>query len=86
MEVGSVSSSVNAAANTPVRPAGQDQQTLQAQQARQTKLTQNAQTAQTTQAVTGNESADRARLAAEKNRPSVNTSGQTVGQRINVTA
>ncbi len=91
MEIGSVSSSVvsssvNSAANTLVRAqsAEQDQQTLQAQQARQARLAQNAQTAS---AVTGSESADRARLEAEKNnRPVVNTSGQITGQRINTTA
>ena len=84
MEVGSVSSSASLAASTQVRaPAGQDQQALQAQKVQQAKQSEGAQTAR---AVAESQATEKARLAAEQIRPSVNTSGQMVGQRINVTA
>lgn len=83
MDISAVSSSVTAAANPQVRqppPSPQDQQSLQALQA------QRAQNARNTPAVDENEAASRTRVEAERNRPTVNTSGQLVGTQINVTA
>ncbi|MBI4741460.1 MAG: hypothetical protein HY777_07950 [Betaproteobacteria bacterium] len=79
MDVSALSSSVNAASGTQVRarPSEQDQQALQALQ---------AQRAQNAPAADENEAVNRARAEAESARPSVNTSGQTVGKVINVTA
>jgi hypothetical protein len=91
MEVGSVSSYASLAASTQVRarPAEQDRQPLQAQQLQQSQQAQQSKSAQALQsarAVTASETTDRARMEAQNNQPSVNTSGQVVGQRINVTA
>ncbi len=82
MEVGSVSSSVNAAVSSQLRarPTDQDQQAQKTQQTQQAK---------NDRSVVDNEAAERARIEAQTNqtnRPSVNTSGQAVGTRINVTA
>ncbi len=79
MDISALSSSVNAASGTQVRarPPEQDQQALQALR---------AQRAQNAPAADENETAARARAEAESVRPSVNTSGQVVGARINVTA
>lgn len=76
MAVEAVSSSGNAAASTQVRarPPEQDQQSQEAQ-----KLASDRAQAERV-------AAESARTEAERTRPSVNTSGQIVGQRINTTA
>lgn len=100
MEIGSGSSSINSlAANalvqTRTRQLEQDQQTQdaqqtqrsqQAEQAQQTQQTEQAQQAQALQAANDSESVRQAQSETEKNRPTVNTSGQLVGTRINTTA
>ena len=88
MEVGSVSSSASllASAQVRARPTEQERQPVQAQQTQQAQEAKAARTTQSERAVTASASSDRARLEAESSRPSVNTSGQVVGQRINVTA
>ncbi len=78
MEVGSVSSSLNAAAQT--QQAQQAQQTQQAQQAQQSQQEQKAPPVDEREALSG------ARDEAERPRPTVNTNGQTVGTRVNTTA
>lgn len=97
MEIGSVSSSVNSA-STYASSAQQQLRTRQQEQDKQTQQTQQAQSAQQTQQasqlqqmqvtppVDESESAANARAESERNRPTVNTSGQTVGTRINTTA
>ena len=76
MEVGSVSSGANAAASTQVRarPPEQEQPSQEVQKASNERAQAEA------------SAAESARSEAEKNRPSVNTSGQTVGHRVNTTA
>jgi hypothetical protein len=96
MDVGSISSSSNAALAASVqsqlraRQSEQDQsaqptpQSQQTQQAQQSQQNQGSSQAQGTAPVDERESASRAQ--AEASRPTVNTSGQTVGTRINTTA
>jgi hypothetical protein len=76
MEVGSVSSSVNAAyaATAQARQAQAPQQALPPDQPVRN------------QPVDENEAASRARSENEGNRPTVNTSGQVVGTMVNTTA
>lgn len=83
MDVNSVSSSVSAAAVSQLqtRRTEQDQQGLQA-----LLQAQAAKRAQESSATGEKESATQVQAAAQANRPSVNTSGQTVGTTINVTA
>ena len=85
MDVSSVSSSINSALaaslQSPTRPraAEQDQQAqqpIQAQSTQQAQGTTATDERQTQQAVT----------EAEKNRPTVNINGQTVGTLVNTTA
>ncbi len=76
MAIEAVSSNGNAAASTQVR-ARQPEQDQQAQQ---------AQKAQSERAQAERKAAESARAEAEKNKPTVNTSGQTVGQRVNTSA
>jgi len=80
MQVGSVSSSGSAAASTQVRAARSPEQAPQGLQ------TVSAQKTQNTAPVAANGATDRPPPPVEVNKPSVNTSGQTVGARINVTA
>ena len=82
MEVDAVSSSNSAAASVPVRarPPEQNQQSQQSQQS------QEAQKVASDRAQAERAAAEASRAETERNRPSVNTSGQTVGQRINITA
>lgn len=77
MAIEAVSSGGNVAASAQarVRPPEQDQQ-----------QSQEAQKAATERAQAERTAAESARSEAESNRPSVNTSGQVVGQRINITA
>jgi hypothetical protein len=76
MEVNAVSSSSSSAVTSQVRarPPEQNQQSQEAQKAASDR-------AQSERAA-----AESSRAETERNRPSVNTSGQTVGQRINITA
>ena len=89
MEVGSVSSGINAAltsglqAQAGVRQSEQTQQTQQAQQNQQSAQTEQT---QNTRSVDEREAADRARSEVENARPTVNANGQTVGTRVNTTA
>jgi hypothetical protein len=77
MAVEAVSSSGNAAASAQVR----------ARQPEQNDQPQSARKAESDRAQAEREAAERARAEAEKNnKPSVNTSGQTVGQRVNTSA
>ena len=80
MQVGSVSSSASASAGTQVRSARSPEQAPQGLQ------TVSAQKTQNTAPVAENGTTDRSRPPPEVSKPSVNTSGQTVGARINVTA
>ena len=83
MDIGSVNSSQVAASTLNpqvqgrVRQADQDQQAQQAQQTLQ---------AQSRSAAKETESTASAQAETERNRPTVNTSGQVVGTRINTTA
>jgi hypothetical protein len=79
MEVDAVSSSSSAATTSQVRarPPEQNQQSQQSQE---------AQKAASDRAQAERAAAESSRAETERNRPSVNTSGQTVGQRINITA
>lgn len=95
MEIGSGSSSINSlAANalvqTRTRQLEQDQQTQDAQQTQRSQQAEQAQQTQQTeqalQAANDSESVRQAQSETEKNRPTVNTSGQLVGTRINTTA
>ena len=95
MEISSASSSANSAliaslqSQVRTRQPEQDQQARQSQQSQQAQQTQDAQRtqqAQQTRSVDENESASRSRAEAEGNRPTVNTSGQIVGTRVNTTA
>ena len=80
MEIGSVNSSQLAATSTNAQAQVRARQPEQDQQAQQT------QQARSRQANEGNESTVRAQAEVERNRPTVNTSGQVVGTRINTTA
>jgi hypothetical protein len=83
MEVSSVSSSINASVAASTQTQMRALQTQQDQQVQQARSTQQAQGAQS---VDESEAAAQARTEAENNRPTVNTSGQVVGTRINTTA
>lgn len=99
MEIGSVSSSLytpstvtsarNTQAQSRAQQSGQAEQDQQAQQAQMAPVTQ--QTAQTTRVQASSEASESeatvsARVEAERNRPTVNLNGQTVGTRVNTTA
>ena len=93
MDVSSVSSSINSALaaslQSPARPrtAEQDQQAQQPIQAQSTQ--QPPQAAQTREAQGSSSSSERQAqevTEAEKNRPTVNINGQTVGTLVNTTA
>jgi hypothetical protein len=99
MDVSSVSSSLNSAlitassansqATLRTRQSEQDsqaQQSAQTQQSAQAQQPSRTQQAQSARPVDANEASARARSEAESNRPSVNTSGQVVGTRVNTTA
>ncbi len=87
MEVGSVSSSLGSALNTQAQVRSRQPETEpQPPQTQQSQQSQQAQQAQQAQQTRENESADQTRAEAEKNRPTVNTSGQVVGTRVNTTA
>jgi hypothetical protein len=99
MDVSSVSSSLNStliAASTANSQASlrtrqneqdsQAQQSTQTQQSRQAEQPSRAQQTQSNRPVDENEASARARSETEANRPSVNTSGQVVGTRVNTTA
>ena len=98
MEIGSVSSSQNlslisaAAQQNKLRAPQSDEsaRSLQSQEAQQAQQTQQAQPPQgNTQGVSSVEESnetDRVRAETESNRPTVNTSGQVVGTRVNTTA
>lgn len=79
MAVDSISSSSSASASSSA--AAQSQ--LRAQQSEQD---QRAQKAGNDQVRAEREATQRAQTEAEQNKPSVNTSGQTVGSRVNTTA
>ena len=91
MDVSSVSSSINAALAVSLqspartRAAEQDQQAQQAQQAQQPTQAQSTQQAQGT-APADERQTQQAVTEAEKNRPTVNINGQTVGTLVNTTA
>lgn len=68
---------------TQTEQSRQTQQATQTQEAQQTQASQLAQRAAT---VNESDAASNARLEADRNRPTVNTNGQTVGTRINTVA
>ena len=91
MELGAVSSTVNAQPQARVRQLEQDQQTRQAQQAQQTQQAQQSQQADRARALQDASSAERGDAVARaqtavESRPTVNADGQTVGTRVNTTA
>lgn len=75
MEIGSVASSVNAAALAAANV-----------QARQSQQAQSPQPAPNSQSVDEREAAGAVRDEAERSQPVVNANGQTVGTRVNTTA
>jgi hypothetical protein len=83
MAVDSISSSASASSAASSAAAQSQQRSQQTQQSAQDQQTQKA---SNDQARTEREAAQRARVEAEQNQPSVNTSGQTVGSRVNTTA
>ena len=99
MEVGSVSSSLysanlaasaqNLQAQSRARQTEQttpDQQAQQSQAAQQASQASQSAGAQPAQNALESESTVSAQVEANRNRPTVNTSGQVVGTRINTTA
>ena len=95
MDVSSVSSSVYSAItansqaqarNSQPEESRSAQQSQQATQAQSSQQTQKADAAQNTPPVNESDSANRAQAASENARPTVNTSGQAVGTRVNTTA
>ena len=95
MDVSSVSSSVYSAItansqtqarNSQPEESRSAQQSQQATQAQSSQQTQKADAAQNTPPVNESDSASRAQAESENARPTVNTSGQTVGTRVNTTA
>jgi hypothetical protein len=80
MAVSSVSSGGNASASTAAKTQ------VRAQQSERDQDAQKAQKAENDRTRAEREAAQNNRIQAEKNKPSVNTSGHTVGQRVNTTA